>query len=129
MKINPEYSLCVGLAKYLRLAYPKVLYRFDQAGFNLSAVQAMQAKEIQCKRGYPDLFIMEPRGGYHGMFIEVKAEGVKIFKAKSGAYSTPHIEEQAKFLDLLNDRGYHASFGVGFDSCKSLIDSYLNLKS
>jgi hypothetical protein len=110
----------------MKLQYPNVLYHFDLSGLNLSIAQAGMSKAIQCGRGYPDLFVCESRGGWHGLFIEIKKEGQKIMK-KDGSYITPHIEEQAETLSRLRGKQYKAHFGIGFDECKSLIDQYLKL--
>ena len=124
--MQKEYSVYLALSQYLRLQYPLVLYRFDLAGNNLSKAAAGKDRAIQKSRGYPDLFIMEPRGGFAGLFIEVKAAGVKISK-RDGTFASPHILKQTGYLLRLTQRGYSAEFGVGFDACKKLIDEYLSL--
>jgi len=83
------------------------------------------AKAIQYGRGWPDLFIAEARGDYHGLFIEVKGNGANIFKRDGETFTTPHIEEQAIMIDNLRKRRYAAFFCKGFDQCKMIIDSYL----
>jgi hypothetical protein len=126
MRNNREYQICKDIAIYLRMQYPNVIFHFDLAGLNLSRAQAGMMKAIQGKRGWPDLFIAEPKAFLNGLFIEVKAEGTKIYK-KDGSCSTPHIQEQYMMLYELSDN-YRARFGIGFDDCKSIIDEYLNLK-
>ena len=108
----------------MRLQYPNVLYHFDPTGLNLSKAQSGMMKAIQGGRGWPDLFIAEPRGVFHGLFVEIKPEGTRIYK-KSSLPATPHIEEQETCIFKLNDREYAATFGVGFDDCKAIIDDYL----
>ena len=121
---NPEYRLYQGIALYLKLQYPKVLYHFDPTGLNLSKAQAGMLKGIQRDRGYPDLFIIEPRKGYHGMFLELKPEGTRIIKV-NGVPANPHIKEQADYIMGLHNLGYSANFAVGFDDAKKKIDEYL----
>lgn len=58
---NEEYQIYKQIATYMRYQYPKVAYRFDQAGLNLSKAQAGMNKAIQDSRGWPDLFIAEPK--------------------------------------------------------------------
>jgi hypothetical protein len=133
MRNNREYQICKDIAIYLRLQYPTVIFHFDLAGLNLSRAQAGMMKAIQGGRGWPDLFIAEPKimeyddGSKEiikGLFIEIKKEGTLIWTAK-GNPSTPHIKEQIDCLNLLCEKGYLADFGVGFDDCKNFIDSYL----
>lgn len=127
MRNNAEYQLCKAVATYLRLQYPKVLFHFDLAGLNLSRAQAGMMKAIQGGRGWPDLFIAYAKGGYHGLFIELKADGVKLLK-KDGDYTTPHIEEQDLCISDLQYKRYYADFAIGFDDAKSIIDKYIRLE-
>jgi hypothetical protein len=125
MRANKEYQLYRDVAAYLRLQYPKVMYHFDLTGLNLSKAQAGQMKAIQHSSGYPDLFICEPRGDYHGLFIELKAEGTRIWKADKTPASD-HIAEQMDRLNDLTDRGYDCYIIAGFEYVKQVIDEYLN---
>ena len=124
MRNNREHQICKDIALYLRLQYPAILYHFDLAGLNLSRAQAGMMKSIQGNRGFPDLFIAESRLGYRGLFIEVKVEGTKLYKRNFEAV-TPHIAEQLEFHEGLRLKGYKCEFGIGWDECKSIIDSYL----
>lgn len=124
MRSNREYQICKDIALYMKLQYPDVLYHFDLAGLNLSKAQSGMMKAIQLHRGFPDLFIAEPKNGYCGLFIEVKAEGTKLYK-KNFEAATPHITEQSEFMDALRIKGYKCEFGVGWDNCKEIIDNYL----
>jgi hypothetical protein len=124
MRYNPEYILCRQIAYYLRAQYPNVLFHFDYAGMNLSKAQAGMMKMIQGKRGFPDLFIAEPRDVFHGLFIEIKPEGTRLYK-KDSSPATPHLAEQEDRLFTLENKGYAARFGCGFDEIKNLVDDYL----
>ena len=126
MRNDKEYQLCKQVAAYLNLQYPRIIYHFDYAGLNLSKAQAGRMKVIQGQRGWPDLFIAEARGSYHGLFIELKAEGTKLFKQRvSPEYTTPHIAEQAEMLRSLDNKDYETHFAIGFDHVKKIIDDYL----
>jgi hypothetical protein len=129
MKSQHEYQTCVALATYLKYQYPSVLFRFDMAGLNLSKAQAGQNKQIQCLRGYPDLFILEPKklpdGRYvPGIFIEIKKEG-EILKRKNGNWASEHLQEQWETMQRLEKKGYLCAFAVGFQEARDLIDQYL----
>lgn len=50
------------------------------------------------EKGFPDTFLPIPRGGYHGLWIELKAPG-----RLSGLR-----EEQEEKIDFLNSVGYYA---------------------
>ena len=124
---NKEYALSKAVATYLRLQHPHVLFHFDLAGLNLSKAQAGMTKALN-SRGWPDLIICEPSktGKYKALFIELKAEGTKLFN-RSGGPKTDHISEQGNIIERLNDRGFYADFGVGLDACIRLIENYFNI--
>ena len=129
-----EHDMYLQIADYLRYNYPNAIYRFDLAAdLKLSIGQATKHKRLQGRRGYPDLFIAEPktveREGdkyyYDGLFIELKREGTRLTK-KNGEPANEHIKEQLDLLAELSLRGYAACFAVGFDEAKKIIDEYLH---
>lgn len=123
-----EQQLHLIVTDYLRLKHPGVIFRTDWgAGARITPGQRVQHKRLQQDKGYPDLFIAEPRSGFHGLFIEIKKEGTRI-KRKDGEYvSNEHIRQQATTLYNLSCRGYVATFGIGFDHIVQIIDEYLRL--
>jgi hypothetical protein len=123
--MNREYQIYRNIAYYMRLKYPEVLYHFDPTGLNLSKTQSGQLKAIQGGRGYPDLFIIEPRNGYHGLFIEIKAEGNNPIRKDGTVREGCYEYDQILFLDALNKKGFQAVMAVGFDACMKVIDQYL----
>lgn len=129
MKANHEYNTCKALAMYLKCQYPKVLFRFDLAGLNLSKAQAGMNKVLQKFRGYPDLFILEPKkmpdGNFvHGIFLEIKKEGTSL-KRKNGNWESEHLQEQFETMQRIEQKGYLCAFAIGFDDARKLIDDYL----
>ena len=123
MRANPEYRVYKSIATYLTLQYPRVIYHFDPTGLNLSKAQAGMLKAIQKDKGYPDLFIIEPRNRFHGLFLEIKPEGTKLLK-KDLTPVNPHVQEQYNYLSILRGLGFDAHFAVGFDDAKKKIDTY-----
>lgn len=121
-----EEQLHRGVCSYLRLQHPKVMFNTDLSGIRLTQGQAKKLPGLRSSRGMPDLFIMEPRGSYHGLFIELKRDGEKLHQ-KNGKWKNTHIEEQAEILSKLKMRGYKANFAIGFDEAREIIDEYLKL--
>jgi hypothetical protein len=70
------------------------------------------------------MFIAKMMHGKGGLFIELKREGTKL-KKKDGTWLTSHLAEQAEMLEKLRSEGYEATFAVGFDEAKEIIDNYL----
>lgn len=147
MRDDREYHICKQIAEYLRHQYPKVVFHFDYAGMKHTKAEAGRMKAIQGDRGFPDLFIAEPMmfaggKGYSGLFIEVKAETPfkkdgSLFKQKQILYKefggrrvavgeVDHLQEQYEMLKNLNNTGYLALFGTGFEEAKYIIDHYFN---
>lgn len=129
-----EKMLYELLAKYLQTCYPGVIYRFDLAAdMKLTRGQAARHKRLHPYRGYPDLFIAEPRTVrkdgdkfyYAGLMIELKKAGTRIYRKDGRLVSDAHIREQFDMLEQLRQRGYMAEFACGFDEAKKIIDGYL----
>lgn len=119
-----EAALHRHVCDYLRAQYPHVLFTSEASGLRLTIGQAKQMKRLRSGNGFPDMMIFEPRGDYHGLFIELKAEGTKLTK-KSGGWATVHLAEQSEILCDLTEKGYLAEFAVGFEEAKQIIDEYL----
>ena len=72
-------------------------------------------KKAGVKAGVPDLFFCVPRGGYHGLFIELKSEKGRL------------SNEQKYWLEVLANNGYRSAVCFGLDEAKNTIIDYLNL--
>lgn len=123
----PEYDLQKKVCRYLDLQYPKAMYMSDTiASVKLTMPQNVRNSAIQ-KKGFkcPDVIIFEPRGNYHGLFIELKVKSP--FKLNGELYADKHLEGQQNTIDDLNEKGYYACFSWGFDMTKKVIDDYMKL--
>lgn len=74
---------------------------------------ARDAKRLGLRKGVPDLFLALPRGGYAGLWIEMKSE--------KGRTST----EQNQWITKLCDVGYRVEMCFCYDSAKGVITTYL----
>ena len=100
--------------EYLRWQYPKVKYCASLGGIRTGYKQAVKAKRTGYVKGFPDMQLLEARGGYFGMFIEIKTHK---------GYPTSH---QKEWIEALNDRGYYAIVAKGLPMILDEIDSYLS---
>lgn len=126
-----EFKIQQALCQYIRTQYPDVIFRSDMGGIRLTIGQAKKMKSLQAGRAFPDLFICEPKVSregriYYGLFIEIKDAPIR---RKNGNFVSDHVTEQNTMIDMLNLRGYLATFAVGFDDCREVVDGYLALKS
>lgn len=125
--IGKEAILHRQICEYLKLRYPQVIFRTDfAAGIKMSIGQASQHKRLQSGRGFPDLFIAQPRNGFYGLFLEIKKEGTRVTLKNGEISSDKHIREQFAVLYKLQELGYAAYFAVGFKQARGLIDDYLS---
>jgi len=107
------------------MQYPNVLFRTDLGGVKLTMGQAIKVKRLNGgRRAWPDLFIAACRGGYAGLFIELK--NTNIYRKDGTLLKNEHLSEQAKMLDSLKQAGYQTTFAVGFAGAKDAIDTYLS---
>lgn len=99
-----------------------VLFCASTQGMKLGKATACRLKRMGYKKGYPDVAILEPRGKWHGMFVELKV----------GDYPS---DEQKKWQDDLLARGYYAIIVPGrfeFEEAREFLEKetklYLNQK-
>ncbi len=71
------------------------------------------------KKGFPDLQLLIPCNGYHGLFIELK----RAKKSKSKV-----SDLQKLWISRLNDMGYKAVICYGADEAIQVIKDYLGLQ-
>jgi len=123
-----EESLQIAVSKYLRLQYPNVIFTAESSGIRLTMGQAVKAKKQRSNHKQLDLWILEPKGKYHGLIIELKKDGESPFRIDNGMLkSGEHLAEQYCTIQLLLYKGYAATFSVGFDQTKKIIDDYMKL--
>jgi hypothetical protein len=125
--MKKEESLQLAVCNYLRYQYPDVIFTCDlSSGMKLSIGQAVKAQKMRSSKGMPDLMIFEPRGEYHGLFIELKT--VSPYLKNGNIKTNQHLIEQNAIKCRLISKGYYATFGIGFDECEKIIDNYFKLK-
>lgn len=136
--IKKEELLHLKVCDYLRKNYPDVLFRTDfSSGMKMTPWQAAKHKKFQKSRAWPDLFIAESgvvkfeEGNLivnlrkNGMFLELKADGVKLYKKDGTLRKNKHIEEQAEMLEKLRNENYYAEFAIGYEDAIEQIHEYL----
>lgn len=125
--MRAEAALQIKVCNYLRDTFPGVLFHSDaSSGALASAGVASMNARIQFSSGMPDLYIFAACKGFHGLFLELKADGVQIYRRDGLLRKNEHVEAQAVMLQALHDRGYCALFAIGYDNAISIINKYLD---
>ena len=96
-------------------AYPELamLYAIPNGG-KRAIKTAVALKKQGVKRGVPDMCLPVSRGGYHGLYIELKRQ-------KGGRVS----DEQRERIAALNTQGYKAIICHGAEEAIEQIRGYL----
>lgn len=80
----------------------------------LTAIHGAKLKREGRKKGVPDVMLPVPKGGYHGLFVEMK-------RVRGGSVSA----EQRAWLACLTDHGYRAVRCKGWREARVVILDYL----
>lgn len=75
---------------------------------------AKRLKAEGVKPGVPDIFLPVPRHGFHGLYIEMKADK-----------SCKTTDNQDDWIEFLNEQGYRAIVCHGWDEASKEILEYL----
>lgn len=113
---NNEHLEQVLLIQWFRAQYPlyaNCLWAIPNGGIR-HIKTAIRLKREGALSGVSDLFLMIPKGNFHGAFIEMKAKKGKI------------QENQLKFIKLAKTMGYEGVICYGFQEAKEFIQNYLN---
>lgn len=118
----PEETVQRCLVEYLRECYPRARFNANVASnVKLGWRKATLQKKAGNEKDWPDIFIASPRHGYHGFFIELK----RAFK-NGRIPKSSHVENQALYMDDLEESGYYCCFALGFKEAKRIVDDWMS---
>lgn len=111
-----EQQMVFEWAATMEYRYPclRLMYHVPNEGKRSKATGA-KMKRIGLKKGVPDICLPVARGGFHGLYIEMKAVGGKATK------------EQCEYLDALRLEGYFVALCVGHEAAQNTILEYIEL--
>lgn len=111
---DEEQAYIVSWAKINESRYPelKLLYHIPNEG-KRSGREGARMKRLGLRRGVSDLCLPVARCGFHGLYIELKAQDGK-----------PTIEQNEFIKDVLG-QGYYARVCFGADEAVMVIEDYL----
>lgn len=110
-----EQTAVMQWAEYQMGRWPELvwLYHIPNGG-KRRRTEAARFKAMGVKPGVPDLCLPVPRGGYHGLYVEMK-------RREEGRVS----EDQAEWIDGLRANGYCAGVAYGCHEAEGILEAYL----
>lgn len=111
-----EHQEQVTLLEWFDLQYPALRKRMaavPNAG-KMNATIGKRMNREGRRKGYPDLQLLVPHNGYHGLIIEMKRQ--------DGGEVSP---EQMDWLEWLAQMGYKVAVCAGFEAAKQVVSDYL----
>lgn len=127
-KLGREENLHDAVCIYLKLQYPDVVFATDASGVRLPIGLASKFARLKSESGLPDIFIYEPKDGFHGLFMELKREGERVWLKDGSLSKDKHIQKQNKLHEKLRKKGYYGGFVIGLDKAKAYIDAWMDAK-
>lgn len=112
-----EQAAVFEWAVLMRNQFPELslLFHIPNGGWRAPATAA-KLKAQGVKAGVPDLFLPVARGGFHGLWIELKRQ-------HDGKLSKP----QKEWIDDMRKQGYKAERANGADEAIAILQEYLGL--
>lgn len=110
-----EENMQINCVTWFCLQYPEhfPLLHHSPNGGRRNAREGGRFKAMGTKAGFPDLALLLPRKGFHGLFIEMKSP--------KGRQS----ESQGEWQKNLVDNGYRYELCRTFDDFRTIINDYL----
>lgn len=118
MGTEAEEQMCIfRWADYMGEQKPelKLLYHVPNGG-KRDIGTAKKLKSEGVKAGVPDIVLPVARGGYHGLYIELK-----VGKNKPTAL-------QKEWLERLKQEGYYTTWCMGSKAAIQVIEDYLQME-
>lgn len=92
--------------------YADLVFAIPNGG-KRDAKTAMILKNMGVRAGVPDVFISVPRGGAHGLFVELKKVGGKL------------SDDQDRIIEALRAQGYRVEVCEGLEAAWDTAMEYL----
>lgn len=128
-RASPEHAAQVAVVTWATLAraeFPELALLFAiPNGGQRNVIVAKKLKAEGVKAGVPDLMLPVARGGWHGLFIEMKAEGRR--KAEGGRRKGVVSAAQADWHVRLEGQGYKVAVCHGSERAEAVLREYLTL--
>ena len=113
-----EEQLQIAVVSWIRTFYPDVIIQSSYLQGNVNNVGlSIKANTMGYTAGFPDLFLLCPKGGFHGLFMELK-------NGSKGRVS----DNQRAIMDELIKQGYAGGVVRTFEAAKLMVTNYMESK-
>lgn len=103
-----------------RYAELNLLHAIPNGGHrNIVVARKMKAEGV--KPGIPDMFLPVARQGFHGLYVEMKAQSSRPKRGGKGGLSP----EQEKWIRRLRAQGYRVEVCYGWKEAAAVLEDYL----
>ncbi len=119
---KPETIEQISVVTYIRAQYPDILMTMSPAGVKFGGnpkqrmIQGANMKRMGYVTGTPDLILMEARGPWHGLLIEMKTQGGTACDVSP---------EQRAFHAIAERKGYRVEVCFGSNEAVNAVDRYM----
>lgn len=104
-------KLCLG---WMALQWPRTLIYHVPNGGKRNLLEALDLKRQGVKSGVPDLVVPAMRGGYGGLYIELKVGKNTL------------SETQKQWIEALRDEGYYVAVCRTLEEFQAVVTPYLS---
>ena len=115
MNKQSEHDLQVSCVNWFRAKYSTEIIFSIPNGGQRNIIVATKLKAEGVLSGVPDLFVMLSKGGFHGLYIEMKRKGGKL------------TENQKEFFKMATNKGYLCSKCESFEDFHNTITTYMKM--
>lgn len=122
-----EKQLHKAICKYIKYQHPKAYFLSDPSGLKMSIGMATELKTTRSQHKQLDIIILEPKGRYHGLIIEVKKDRSEVYKKNGDFKENKHVKEQRESIEHLRSLGYHVHYAFSLDHGINVVDVYMAL--
>lgn len=103
-------------ASYQIGTYPELKYMYHVPNGGKRDIKTARAlKREGVKAGVPDIVLPVARGGFYGLYIELKVNNNKP------------TGKQREYINFLQQQGYKAMVSYGWQEAREIIEEYLKL--
>ncbi len=109
-----EQSAVIDWANYYLGTWPELKWLYAIPNVRSSRIQRMRLGREGVKAGVADLHFPVARGGYFGLYIEMKVKPNKP------------TAKQSEFMHFVIEQGYRAIVAYGADQAIEMLEEYLS---